>query len=176
MKNNKFYITLLIIILLSAFFIYKMSKQPKVAVIDFNLIVMEFDGMKEAMKSYEAKAKVWEKEMDSLQKNMNAVVLDLESNEYSKEEIFKKESLLIKMRNAYTKYKTHISNKAQEEDNKLTTSVISQVTEFIEAYGSKNGYDIIYGKNEGNYILYKSNEFDITDKVLAELNNDYSGE
>ncbi len=176
MSNNKFYIALILILGLGSYCIYSLNQQPKIAVVDFNKLVMDYEGMKEATVLYESKALGWEKQTDSLKQEMDAIVRDLESNEYDKETVYKKEYVLVQKRKDYTILHERLTEQAQEEDYKMTTSVLNQVTTFLDTYGKANGYDIIYGKNEGNYILYKTDKFDITEPVLKALNAEYNGE
>lgn len=173
MSNAKFYILLTLILGFGSYTVYKLNQQPKVGVVDFQELVMNYDGMQDAMVDFENKAIVWEKEVDSLQTLLAGMAQDLELNSYDKETTVLKENNLIMMNQYVMKREHDISQLAQEEDNKLTSAVIIQVTEFIEEYANDNGFDIIYGRNEGNYVLHKSDEFDITRDLLTKLNENY---
>jgi len=176
MTNKNFYILLILVVSVGGYSFFSANNQPKIGVVDFNRLVMEFDGMQDAMYLYEQKAASWENHGDSLQTAMSVLVNDLETNEYSEEVVYKKEYELILLRNTFAQLQEQIGAVAQEEDQKLTSAVLLQVMDFVKIYGEDNGYDVIYGSNQDQYVLYRSNEFDITDVVLAELNKNYSGE
>lgn len=175
MGNKKFYIILIVLIGILSFNIYSHLQRPKIGVVDFNRVVMEFDGMKEAMALYQEKAFEWESRIDTLQTQMNLLVKDLESNEYPEEVVYNKEYELITLKKKHDQLQEQLSVEAQQEDYKLTTAVLNQVMDFVDDFGKENGYDVIYGKNEGNTVLYKSEEIDITDVVLNEMNSEYNG-
>jgi outer membrane protein len=52
-------------------------------------------------------------------------------------------------------------------------SVIKKVNEFVEAYGEKNGYTFILGKNQAGSVIYGKDSNDISEDVTKAINEDY---
>jgi len=64
----------------------------------------------------------------------------------------------------------------QQQKGKDLDSLTNIVKAFIKDYGKDNGYSYIFGSNEGGNVLYGSDEKDLTDMVIEELNNEYKVE
>lgn len=153
------------------------SNSPKIAFVDFKRLVTEYKGMKDATRDYESKMKDWNKISDSISDEVKIALSDYyaDSAVMSSDEIRASESKIIRLRNKYVEYAQGLDAAAVEEDQKMTVEVVNQVLRFVEKYGDENAYDGIIGRNEGNDVLYKSVDFDITDELLKELNLNYNG-
>lgn len=64
----------------------------------------------------------------------------------------------------------------QEEFGVKRDTIISQMKKFIKDYGKKEGYDYIYGTGDAASILYGKEEYEITDVILKELNENFDGD
>lgn len=54
-------------------------------------------------------------------------------------------------------------------------TIVSQMRNRIKDFGKKNGYDFIYGTGEAASVLYAKDSYDITDKMIKEMNGSYKG-
>lgn len=54
-------------------------------------------------------------------------------------------------------------------------TIVSQMRKRIKEYGKKNGFDYIYGTGEAATVLYAKDSYDITDKMIKEMNDTYKG-
>ncbi|MGB3775563.1 MAG: OmpH family outer membrane protein, partial [Leeuwenhoekiella sp.] len=59
----------------------------------------------------------------------------------------------------------------QQESQAAIDSIIKEVKDKVKAYGESNGYDFIYGQNDAGSIMFGKEEYDVTDEVIASLNN-----
>ena len=150
---------------------------PKIGVVDFKRLVNDFQGMKDATHEYEKKMKGWNQTADSLTNEIKIELGDYyaDSAFLSKEERLERETRIIGLRNRYMEFSQGLEANAQSEDEQMTVAVVNQVLTFVEKYGLDHGYDVILGKNEGDDVLYKRAEMDITDELLQELNRNYEG-
>lgn len=151
--------------------------QPKIGVVDFKRLVNEFQGMKDATREYEKKMKGWNATNDSLTNEIKAELSDYyaDSAFLSTAERVNREQKILILRNKYVEFTQGLEANAQNEDQEMTVAVVNQVLAFVEKFGNENGYDVILGKNEGDDVLFKKVELDITDEVLSELNKSYEG-
>jgi outer membrane protein len=63
----------------------------------------------------------------------------------------------------------------QDEFGIKNDSAVKKMKDYIKDYGKKNGYDYIYSSGDVASILYAKDGYDITDKILKELNDKYKG-
>ncbi|WP_430614685.1 OmpH family outer membrane protein [Flavobacterium sp. JP2137] len=63
----------------------------------------------------------------------------------------------------------------QLESGKEMDSLVKKIKTYVKDYGKKNGYAYIYGTEDASTILYAKEEFDLTDKVIKDLNSKYKG-
>jgi outer membrane protein len=62
---------------------------------------------------------------------------------------------------------------AGAEEQRLSQSVLTTVNAYLLRYGKKHGYKMILIAANGN-IAYADADMDITDKIVEELNKEYS--
>lgn len=62
----------------------------------------------------------------------------------------------------------------QVESQKVIDSIIEKVKNKVKTYGKTNGFGYIYGSNDAGSVLYGKEELDLTEKVLEELNKEYT--
>lgn len=63
----------------------------------------------------------------------------------------------------------------QMESGKEMDSVVKKIKTYVKEYGKKNGYEYIYGTEDASTILYAKDEYDLTEKIVKELNSKYKG-
>ena len=61
----------------------------------------------------------------------------------------------------------------QDEFGSKRDSVVEKMRKYVKEYGKKNGYDYIYGTGDAASVLYAKDGFDITEKIIKELNDKY---
>lgn len=62
----------------------------------------------------------------------------------------------------------------QTESDSIRTSIVKELKDYIKEYGKKEGYDYIYGTGDAATILFAKDPYDITEKVLKQLNDDFA--
>ncbi len=178
MKNLLQYGIAVVVLVTLVMTILNYQATPRIGVVDFKRLVNDYQGMMDAQQDYENKMVEWNNLNDSLSNEIKMALQDYyaDSAFLSKEEMIRQEKRIIAMRNNYVEFTQGLDANAELEDQKMTSEVVNQVLSFVDKYGIENGYDVIMGRNEGNYVLYKNAEWDITDEVLAQLNLNYEGQ
>ena len=148
----------------------------KVAYVESSKLLDGYKGMQDARKTFEAKAKRWEAQNQTMVKGFQTAV-----QQYQKQA----ESLTAEQR-AATEQKLQaqqqqvglgqqkLQQQAQEEEAKMTQSVLERLNKQIEKYGKANGYRLILIAAPSGTIAYGRKDLDITPQVLKYLNADYS--
>ncbi|MBN1493194.1 MAG: OmpH family outer membrane protein [Candidatus Omnitrophica bacterium] len=57
-----------------------------------------------------------------------------------------------------------------EKRNEYMREILVELDEQVKKYGSEKGYDFIYN---GRLLLYQDDKYDITDKILKQINSEY---
>jgi len=84
-----------------------------------------------------------------------------------------KQELLGNKQQQINGYQEAIQKKIQEEDKKVTQTVINDINDYIKEYGKSHSYKIIFGASGGGNIMYADESTDLTEEVLKGLNAEY---
>ena len=84
-----------------------------------------------------------------------------------------KQELLGNKQQQINGYQEAIQKKIQEEDKKVTQTVINDINDYIKEYGKNHGYKIIFGASGGGNIMYADESTDLTEEILKGLNEEY---
>jgi len=113
----------------------------------------------------DAAVKKWQMEASSFQNE--ARIKGQQWAQLKGQELQKREQELSMMQQAMAK-------QLQDEFRPKNDSITNRMKKFITDYGKKNGYDYIYATADISSILYAKEGYDITNKILSELNDKYS--
>lgn len=64
-------------------------------------------------------------------------------------------------------------SEVQLKEAELTNEILEDLIPIIQTYGQKNGYTVIFEKNERN-ILYASDTIDLTEKIISIFDAQYN--
>jgi outer membrane protein len=64
----------------------------------------------------------------------------------------------------------------EEAQAKSDQEVWQQINDYTQVYGKENGYEYIFGGNGSGSMMYAKEQKDLTDEVIAYINDKYSGE
>ena len=84
-----------------------------------------------------------------------------------------KEKDFIRKQRDYERQVKDSKSEVQLKEAELTNDILQDLIPIIQEYGKKNGYTIIFEKNERN-ILYASDAIDLTAKVTAIYDAQYN--
>jgi outer membrane protein len=134
-----------------------------------------YQGMKDARRSFEGKAKGWERQNQALVSSFRTAVEQYQKTAASltPEQRAAAEQKLQQQQQQGAVEQQKIQQQAQEAEAKLTQTVLSSVNKKVEAYGKTHGYKMILIAAPSGTIAYGEKGLDITAPVLAYLNSDY---
>jgi outer membrane protein len=158
-------------------FTFEKSKQS-VVYVDSGKLVNGYLGMTDARSAYQKKAAVWKANIDTLAQEVKTQIMDYEKESRTMTAKEKKlsEELIRAKQNQLAQYQQAMNSQAQEEDNKMTTEVLTQINAYIKTYGENHGYTIILAATQYGNLAYADEGLDITDEVLEGLNKEYKGQ
>ena len=134
-----------------------------------------YQGMKDARKAFEGKARGWEKQNQQMLASFKAAVegYQKQAPTLSAEQRAATEQKLQQQQQQVAQQQQMLQAQAQQEEGKLTQSVLESVNKKVEAYGKAHGYKLILIAAPSGTIAYGEKNLDITVPVLAYLNANY---
>lgn len=150
-------------------------KDDKIAYVDSAKILNDYKGSAEAKKAYEAKAKMWQGNIDTLTSDVKAAIGKYEKSIaiMSKKEQNLAKQLIQSKQKQLEDYQRAIQENARQEDSKMTQSVVAQINTYLANYGKAHNYKMILIANQSGTIAYAREGLDITADVLDGLNKEY---
>ncbi len=146
--------------------------------VDVNQLVEGYDRTKTEREAFKEKATALKANVDSLimdwQKELKAY--EKERASLTKKELDVKQQLLQNRQQQINNYQQAIQKQIQEEDQKMTQTVINDINGFVKEYGKKHGHRIIFGAQGSGNIMYAEEVTNLTHKILEGLNAEYNGE
>ena len=147
----------------------------KLAYVESGKMLDGYQGMKDARKAFEGKARGWEKQNQTMLANFKANVegYQKQAPTLSAEQRAATEQKLQEQQQQVAQQQQMLQAQAQQEEGKLTQSVLESVNKKVEAYGKAHGYKLILIAAPSGTIAYGEKNLDITAPVLAYLNANY---
>src|SRR5688500_9404800 len=160
-----------------AFIAYTFFFQPKVVYVDSAKLLNDYKGMQAARAAYQQKAVTWKANVDTLTNEVQQQIFtyEKESPKMSAKERQLSQELIRTKQNQLAQYQNALNTQAQQEDQKMTGEVISQINAYLKKYGEWKGYKIILAATEYGNLAYADEQLDITAEVMEGLNKEYAG-
>ncbi|NQY29044.1 MAG: OmpH family outer membrane protein [Flavobacteriaceae bacterium] len=164
-----------LIISLASFFYFKTNSAQ--VYVDVNKLMDGYKRTAIVKKQFEVKANTLKANVDSLLTDWQKELKDYEKERSSmtKKELDLKQQLLSNKQQQLNNYQQAIQKQIQQEDQKVTQTVINDINDYVKDYGKKNGYDIIFGASGSGNIMYASDASDLTSVILEGLNAEFEG-
>ena len=151
------------------------SFDGKIAYVESNKMLDGYQGMKDARKSFEGKARGWEKQNQQMLAGFKAAVeaYQKQAPTLTDQQRAATEQKLQAQQQQVGQQQQQLQAQAQEEEGKLTQKVLESVNKKVEAYGKAHGYKLILIAAPSGTIAYGEKDLDITPQVLTYLNGEY---
>ena len=147
----------------------------KIAYVESNRMLDGYLGMKDARRAFEAKARGWESQNQKLVTSFRSAVeaYQKQAASLTAEQRAATEQKLQAQQQQAGEAQQKLQVQAQEEEAKLTQTVLTSVNKKVEAYGKAHGYKLILIAAPSGTIAYGQKDLDITAPVLTYLNAEY---
>lgn len=152
-------------------------QNSKLVYVNSAKLLNEYQGMVDARAAYQQKAAGWKANVDTLAKEVQQSIFtyEKESPKMSAKERQLSQELIRTKQNQLTQYQQALNTQAQQEDQKMTSAVVTQVNAYLKKYGEAKGYKIILAATDYGNLAYADEKLDITAEVLVGLNKEYVG-
>ncbi|MCF6223507.1 MAG: OmpH family outer membrane protein [Flavobacteriaceae bacterium] len=150
--------------------------QTKIAYVDVEEILKEYEGSKEAEKEMKLQSEKIATELDQLAKSFQQKVQEYQSNTKNLSEKAKKEKeqALMQEQQMIQQRQQMAQQQMQSEGQKKMEKINKEIDTFIEDYAKSNGISFILGtSNQTKSVLYGEEKLNITDDIVTALNGNY---
>jgi outer membrane protein len=143
---------------------------PKLGSVDIQKVLLLSDAGKEAKEQLAGKANKFEGEKNAREEELRKLKAELErQNVVLADDARKaKEQNFMQKRKELDRFLKDAQEEMQAKNDELTNRIVDEVVKIIQEYGRKNGYTIVFVKNEG--MIYVDEKADLTDEVLKAFN------
>jgi outer membrane protein len=152
------------------------SAQLKVGFVNSEVILVKYEGAKEAADKLNKEVAKWEQEASKRQNELKALKdkIDKQSLLLSAE---RKKELEDSMQQKYTQYQQFLQDKfgqkgeAYSKNEELSKPIVEKVNRIIEKIAKEESFDFIFDARNGG-LVYAMPKYDLTERVLMLLNKE----
>ncbi|SFW68228.1 periplasmic chaperone for outer membrane proteins Skp [Sinomicrobium oceani] len=177
MKKLLLPLTVLALILSVCALGWSLYSRPELVYVDVNKLLDGYKRSETEREKFKEKAALLKANIDSLvtgwQKELKNYEKERET--MSARELKLKQELLSNKQQQVNNYQQAIQRQIQEEDQKMTQTVINDINDYVKDFGKRKGYRIIFGASGSGNIMYASDAADLTEEILDGLNREYEG-
>lgn len=108
-----------------------------------------------------------QREFNELKEKLNKGLITRAKARMMQQNLGQKEQKLYQLRQ-------NMSSELAEKEQVIYRQVLNNIMDYLDDYADEKGYHYILSYSFGGPLLYKSDQFDITENVLSGLNNAYA--
>lgn len=166
---------LALIVSLTTFYISQAGSE--LVYVDVNKLLEGYDRTKVDREVFTEKANVMKANVDSLMTDWQNELktYEKERSSMTEKELALKQELLQNKQQQINNYQQAVQKQIQEEDQKMTQTVVNDINDYVKAYGKNHAHRIIFGAQGSGNIMYAEEGTDLTNKILEGLNKQYHG-
>lgn len=143
-------------------------QQPKTAFVDNQRLFDAFDGKKELEARLEQGTQGQQAVLDSLQLQLMQLERRAQTEPTARQQF-------VRLHNQYQQQQRQLDDNYQQQSREYTAAIWKQISRYTLEYGEANGYDYILGTAGQGSLMYGAAQHDITEEVLAYINQQYAG-
>ena len=156
--------------------VFTSCSQSKIAYIDVEELMKEYEGSKALEVTLKAKQEQMAKELDSIgapfQQKVQAYYENAQKMSAAKraetEQALQQENQMLQAR------QQQASQELQNENVAKSEVIMKRIDGLVEDYAKTNKLDLILGTSENGTVMYGNETLNITSNILEILNDDYS--
>ncbi len=113
-----------------------------------------------------ARGQKWQNKVNEFQNNLQRGLVTRSEAQRIQKELEQEQQELLNMRN-------ELANSLMEEQQVSTRKVVYSIIDFLNGYCKEHNYQYVLSTTVGGAVLYGDKRFDVTQDVLAGLNEHY---
>ncbi|MEN8187591.1 MAG: OmpH family outer membrane protein [Bacteroidota bacterium] len=151
--------------------------QTKIAYVDVEEVIKEYQGSKDAEEVMKAKTTELTTQLEPMAREFQAKVQEYQQSipKLSSTDRAKKEQELMQEQQMIQQRQQMAQQQVQQEGLKMIESVESDIQDHIAEYAKKNGYSFVLGtSNQTKSVIYGDETLDITEQIIEDLNSNFA--
>jgi len=153
--------------------------QVKIAYVDVEEILKEYDGAKQAEEDMKVQSQEISQRLDQMAAPLQQKIQEYQQNKdkLSAAARQKQESELMQEQQQFQQQQQMAQQQVQAEGQRMFEKINDDIESFLTDYGQSKGYTYILGSSmQTKSVLYGKESLNITDEVIEALNSDYENE
>jgi len=153
--------------------------QVKIAYVDLEEILKEYEGAVQAEEEMKVKSQQMSEQLDQMAAPLQQKIQAYQQNKdnLSASERQKQEGELMQQQQQFQQQQQMAQQQVQAEGQSKYEEINNDIETFLADYGKSNGYSYILGSSvQTKTVLYGEESLDITDEVIEALNSNYDSE
>ena len=166
-------------IVFSLMILFASCTQVKIAYVDVEEILKEYDGAIQAEEDMKAQSQQISQQLDQMALPLQQKIQEYQQNKESLSASArqKKEAELMQEQQAFQQQQQMAQQQVQAEGQRMFEEINSDIETFLAEYGQSKGYTYILGSSmQTKSVLYGKESLNITDEVIDALNVNYESE
>jgi outer membrane protein len=150
---------------------------PRIAFIDSDLLMEQYEMVPDMVKSFEAstrgketiireRQKEFEQKVSDFQTRLQSGSISMEIAQITEQQLMKEQQELMNLRD-------ELSDELAREEYQMNLELLEIVSRFLESYNQTRQYDLIFNYKQGTNIFVANSVYDITPEVVELLNQEY---
>jgi len=152
------------------------SAETKIGFIDVKTVIAKSEPGAKAMEQLKSQFKDMKDNLDTQKKSLDSLKEELQKQSMmlSQEAKLDKEAQYKRKVRDFQDMGQTYQRKLQQAEQSLSRPIIEKLMQVVQDYGKKNGYTAIFDR-QASGLLYSTDNVDLTDTVMAELNKAMRG-
>ena len=131
-----------------------------------------FEGKKELEKQFTLLQQRQKAQLDTIKLEVEVLTKELEVGGGKDKKTIEK---LKQKQTVYMRLSEEFYKKEQSQKEQYMDQIWNQINSYVQDFGKEKGYDFIYGANASGSLMFANSNKDITEEVIAYINEKYEG-
>lgn len=149
---------------------------PKIAYVNSDSLLANYDYFKDKQAELEKKATQLQSEYENRAKGLQTEIstfqrtagqMTINQAKAAEEDLRQKQQNLMQ-------YQQNLSNQLLQEESKVNEELYQNVSQYLKELGESKDFKVVLTYTKGSGVLYADDSLDITQQVVADLNERYN--
>ena len=161
--------------LASLFYLHLAHPPLRVAYVNSNRLLDDYQGMVEARRTYTQQRQEWQNNLDTLRQETSRGIAAYQQQRarLTPAQRQARETELRGKQQQLLEYQRTVGEQNGVLQQQMTQPIVDSTNAFVRRYGKDNNYDLVLLTADGDNVAYAKDGLDITVPVLKELNAEY---
>lgn len=159
--------SLLLVVL--AFVAFSAMDKPKLAYVDLGTVFNEFEMQKELNNRLDQLSNTRQVQQDSLELNLQRIASSPEFDQNNPDARF------MQLRTMYLQNQERFEQDNQRMVQEYDKQIWTQLNQYLNDFGTNANYTFVFGANGQGSVMFAEPELNLTQEVIAYINERYDG-